>query len=323
MKRIAFILPHFGKLDVTGYFPLFLASCGENKTVDFFLFTDDRTPYPYPDNVHVSYLSLEELKGRIQALYDFPITLDRPYQLCNFKTAYGEIFHRELAGFDYWGYLDSDLILGNIRRFVTEEMLETYDKIYTHGHLTLYRNTEEINTLYRRPHGLNGCNTDYRRSFSSGQTDGIDEWGSGGGINGIFLYHRKRVYDVYDFDDIAADRRGFVCALKRHSPPYHSMQPCCYQYQQGRLYRHGLAYGAALTAEVLYAHFQKRPMACRMEELDPAAYLIVPDRFLPDREVTADFLRGLPGDGYRWAYYRWRAKNFVASRYRRLRRRFS
>lgn len=323
MKRIAFILPHFGKLDVTGYFPLFLASCGENKTVDFFLFTDDRTPYPYPDNVHVSYLSLEELKGRIQALYDFPIALDKPYQLCNFRVAYGEVFARELDGFDYWGYLDSDLILGNIRRFVTEDMLETYDKIYTHGHMTLYRNAEEINTLYRQPHSLDGCNTDYRRNFSGGLIEGSDEWGSGGGINGIFLYHHKRVYDVYDFDDIAADRRGFVCALKRHSPPYHSMQPCCYQYQQGRLYRHGLAYGAVLTAEVLYAHFQKRPMACRMEELDPAAYLIVPDRFLPDREVTADFLRGLPGDGYRWAYYRWRAKNFVASRYWRLRRRFS
>ena len=319
MKTIAFILPHFGKLDVTGYFPLFLASCGENQTVDFFVFTDDRTPYPYPPNVHVFYLTLEALRERIQALYGFPVTLDRPYQLCNFKIAYGEIFARELEGFDYWGYLDSDLILGDIRHFVTEEMLERYHKIYTHGHMTLYRNTLEVNTLYRQPHPLTGCNTDYRRSLSSGEIDGIDEWGSGGGINGIFLYHRKQVYDVYDFDDVAADRRGFVCALKRHSPPYQSMQPCCYQYRSGHLYRHGLAYGGIFTSEVLYAHFQKRSMSCRPEELDPSAYLIVPDRFLPDQEITADFLTSLPKDGIRWPYFRWRVKNFMARRCRRLR----
>ena len=66
MKRIAFVLPHFGRLNHTGYFPLFLAGCAANPTVDFLFFTDDPTPFSWPANTHVTRLSFDALRERIQ-----------------------------------------------------------------------------------------------------------------------------------------------------------------------------------------------------------------------------------------------------------------
>ena len=57
-------------------------------------------------------------------LVDFEIVLNEPYDLCDFKVAYGEIFQEYLEPYDFWGFCDCDLIYGDIRHFLTEELLE-------------------------------------------------------------------------------------------------------------------------------------------------------------------------------------------------------
>ena len=52
MKSICYVVPYFGKFPVS--FPLWLVSCGANPTVDWLIFTDDTTPYDYPQNVKVN-----------------------------------------------------------------------------------------------------------------------------------------------------------------------------------------------------------------------------------------------------------------------------
>ena len=84
--KIAFILPYFGKFDKL--FPLWLISCKWNSNIDWLIFTDDETMYDYPTNVKVHYMNFADLRKKIQSLYDFPISLDSPYRLCNFKPAY-------------------------------------------------------------------------------------------------------------------------------------------------------------------------------------------------------------------------------------------
>lgn len=318
MKKIAFLLAHFGKLNNTGYFPLFLYSCGQNPTVDFLILTDDREKYAYPENVHVIYMTFAALRERIQAHFSFPVVLEKSYQLCNFKVTYGDVFSDLFKGYDYWGHMDSDLILGDIRHFVTDQLLESYDKIYTHGHMTLYRNTEEINTLYRHSDGLNGINTDYRKVLSQGEILCFDEWGTDGGINAIFLRHNKSVYNNYDFDDIAVERVAFVPVQKRYLPPHKMMHHIVYQYRDGKLTRHGLVYGYLLTEEVLYAHFQKRRMTCSLDQLNPSRYLIVPDTFVPDQPVTEAFLLSTAKDALRKDWLSWKLRNGLKKRIRRL-----
>ena len=55
MFSIVFICPYFGKLP-KGQFPLWLKSCENNPTIDWIIFTDDRTRYNYPKNVKVTYI---------------------------------------------------------------------------------------------------------------------------------------------------------------------------------------------------------------------------------------------------------------------------
>ena len=147
MKKIAFVIPYIGKLPT--YFPFWLKTCANNPTVDFLLFTDDVTKYDYPSNVKVKICSFDELKERFQKLFDFQIALNSPYKFCDFKPVYGEAFAEELDGYDFWGHCDIDLFWGDIRNFLTEEVLNKYEYVYTHGHCCLYRNRPDVNCWYR------------------------------------------------------------------------------------------------------------------------------------------------------------------------------
>ena len=151
MKTIAFVIPWSGKLP--DYFQVWLQSCASNPSVDFLLFTSEPMPGPMPENVKHFPLDFEQLRGMFQANFDFPICMDTPYKFCDFKPSYGEVFAKYLSGYDFWGHCDVDLIWGDIRRFVTEDVLAQYNRIYTRGHCTIYRNIPEVNAWYRTlPH---------------------------------------------------------------------------------------------------------------------------------------------------------------------------
>lgn len=147
MKKIKYIVPYFGKLPQN--FQLWLLSCSKNPTINWLVFTNDKTEFDYPKNVEVVYCTFEDIKERIQQIYEFKIVLDRPWKLCDYKVAYGEIFAPELVGFDFWGYCDIDLMFGNIRNFITDEILDKYEKIGFQGHSTLYKNVPDVNQRYR------------------------------------------------------------------------------------------------------------------------------------------------------------------------------
>lgn len=76
---ILLIIPYFGKFN--NYFPFFLESCKNNPTINWLILTDDRNEYNFPSNVKVSYTTFKELKDRIQQLFQFQISLDRPLRV--------------------------------------------------------------------------------------------------------------------------------------------------------------------------------------------------------------------------------------------------
>lgn len=129
-SSICLVVLYFGKLP--NYFNLWLTSCKYNKTINFLLFIDDETKYDYPDNVKVIYTTFENIKNQIQSKFDFNISLKKPYKLCDYKPAYGYIFNEYLEKYDLWGHCDLDVIFGNLRKFLSEEILMQNDKIYRH-----------------------------------------------------------------------------------------------------------------------------------------------------------------------------------------------
>ena len=168
---IALVVPWFGPLPTT--FDPWLRSCAGNPTIDWLLFTDeDLTGHVLPANVHhveVDFAGVRELfSGRL----GMELCLERPYQLCNFKIAYGWLFKEWLADYEIWGYCDIDVVWGDLRSFFPADMLRKYPKVQQNGHLTFYHNTAAVNELFRQAHPR----FDYRVVFTHPEVTGFDEW---------------------------------------------------------------------------------------------------------------------------------------------------
>src|SRR5580765_184722 len=153
-KSIVIIIPYFGKLP--WYFDYFVHSCKYNLTVHFFIITDD---YSYderiPENIFMVHKTFEDIKTIITEKLQLNIVVDSSYKLCDFKPAYGLIFPEIVQDYDFWGMGDIDVIFGNIRNFITDEILENHDVIsvrheFLVGYFTLFRNCKKINELFKQ-----------------------------------------------------------------------------------------------------------------------------------------------------------------------------
>ena len=182
MKKIAFVIPWFGKLP--NYFQLWLESCKRNPTIDFLVFTDQQPEYPIPENIKLFQYTFKEMVYRFEKKIGFPVALYSPYKLCDFKPSYGEVFEDYLNDYDYWGHCDVDLIWGDIRKFVTDELLEKYVRIFSRGHCTIYRNSSEVNAMYRLLPSNGKQN--WKEVFQSPDSFCFDEWA--GHCRGVFKY---------------------------------------------------------------------------------------------------------------------------------------
>lgn len=264
MKTIAFIIPYIGKLP--NNFQLWLNTCRHNPTIDFLLFTDDRTEYDYPKNVKTWYMSLEEMKSLFQEKFDFHLAIDRPYKFCDFRPAYGEIFSEYLSGYDFWGHCDIDLLWGNMRKFLTDEILENYDRIYSRGHCSLYRNSEVVNAWYRTL--PNNGYQDWKEVFQTPLSRCFDEWAGhcGGGISFIIKTNGIDIYDEVDSADIVVKKGKFE--VNRWKSQYKKL---FFHYIDGSLF----ACTKTFKKEVMCVHFQKRTLKI-LNTKDDEYYLVAP-----------------------------------------------
>lgn len=171
MKKIAVLCPYYGALP--WYFPLFVNSCALNRDIDFLFFTDQTLHMPVPDNLIVIHMPFASLKQLLDRQLGMETGMGRAYKLCDYRPAFGEIFSDYLTGYDFWGHCDTDILLGRVRAFLTEDVLENYDVIpvrpeFVTGFFTLYRNTPHVNTLYKK-------SEDYEMIFRSSKYFCFDE----------------------------------------------------------------------------------------------------------------------------------------------------
>lgn len=167
LYSIAIVTCYFGPWP--WYFPYFLHSCRFNPTIDFIILTDNENTNPFnyilPDNVILHYITLHTINTHVTRKLGFKVSIKDPYKLCDFKPAYGYIFPQILKGYDYWGHGDIDVIYGNIRNFISEELLKSYEVItarhdFLSGTFTLFKNNMKVNSLFMQ-------SRDYRKVFKS------------------------------------------------------------------------------------------------------------------------------------------------------------
>jgi len=156
------------------YFPYFIHSCSYNPSIDFYIITDnEQLILNKPSNVGIIFKLLSEIETTATDKFGFGVSISNPYKLCDFKPAYGFLFPELIEGYDFWGHGDLDMVYGDIRGFMTEEILNNYDVInsrhdYISGAFCLFRNKREINTLFMR-------SRDYKRVYSSTEHFCFDE----------------------------------------------------------------------------------------------------------------------------------------------------
>lgn len=292
--KLVLIIPYFGK--ISQYFELFLLSCKYNASVDFLIITDNAITFD-SSNVRIIRSTFAEFSDRIRSCYDFDIILDEPYKLCDYKVAYGEVLGEYISEYDFWGFCDCDLIFGDIRKFVTEELLNRYDKLYMRGHFTLFRNNGYINRLYRM--NIDG-ESRYKYCFQNAGTHHFDEGlpDQVKGINMIFAKAGIEIYDHYDFMDLEVQRYDFIQSdLKETEAEQKLAQYSYFNWENGKLYRLSLIEDKIECCEYMYIHFQKRKMhiskrllKCMIEEKKNCAFTIVPNKFIAFCGLNKKFL---------------------------------
>lgn len=182
-RKIVFIIIYLGEFP--WYFPYFIKSCGFNPDIDFKIFSDANIPSSIkPSNVELINYSLDQFNKDATRALGFDIKLKEAYKLCDFKPAYGFIFPQIINEYDFWGYCDIDLVFGDIRSFMDDEILNIYDVIsarhdYLTGCFALYRNTPYLNILFMESKNYRKVFTENANFFFDETNFAFEEFGNG------------------------------------------------------------------------------------------------------------------------------------------------
>lgn len=286
MHSILLICPYFGKLP-RYQFPLWLKSCSYNSTIDWLIITDDDTHYDYPQNVKVKYSSWNSFKSRVESFFDFPIYLEKPYKICDFRPAFGAIFKEELKGYDFWGHTDcSDTIYGDLRYFLTNELLEKSEKVLLLGHFSLYRNKEEINQRYKL---RTKSSLTYRDIFTTEKSMFFDEC-KPHSINRIFSENHYAITDIPSFClDITNRTADFTRHVISDDWSFFydpSGDKYCVLWKDGKLFSIRRKGVRLYKEEFGYTHFKKREMK---GVVSSPSFLVIPNRFVREPRIFTIF----------------------------------
>lgn len=296
MKSICFIIPYFGKFP--SYFDLWLKSAEYNSDIDFLIITDNKEKYEYPPNVTVKIMTFEEFRNSISNNYDFKISLRKPYKICDYRPAYGDLFEEHLKEYEFWGYCDIDLIFGDIRKFITDDILSKYKKINFHGHLSLFKNDSEMRYLYKKryPELI-----DYKIAFSTNWSYHFDEYP---GIANIIKKINVKAIDIEEYADI--DRFNFRFkkvydhSEKKDDP---SVIKQIFYWKNGKLYDLVKDGNKIERQELMYIHLQKRNMTKEINA-ESEEFFIIPNKFISEEYNTVidgfdDYIKNKEYDEYK------------------------
>lgn len=264
MKKAIIIIVYFGKLPKM--FPLFLEGCRRNSGFNWLIYTDQECEN-VPQNVNMVKSSLEEVENLVKAKIDKNLSLKRAYKLCDYKVAYGLLFEDYITDYDYWGYGDLDVVYGDIDSFIRPKMDEGYDKIYTLGHLSLFRNTPEINSLFM---DRNAKRENIRNCIEIMQCEKNGAYDERHGINELMIEKGFKVFCKIDCMDMGLYYDRIMCTAKedmifalgedqpsiKHSKTNYKYQ--AFYYKDGRVYRvyYDNKHRKMRNEEFAYAHYR-------------------------------------------------------------------
>jgi hypothetical protein len=309
-SSIALVVLYYGTLP--NYFNLTLATIRQNPSINWIIIGDVVPPSELPENINFIHIPLNELSQRFSSLGLGCATISSPYEICSMQPTIGAVFHDYLSSYDYWGHSDLDLLYGDLRHFLPEEVLKSHDRVYCRGHLSIYRNEERVNSAFQLQ---TPDTTTFANVLKNPSNQQFDEWK---GIHRIMRYHGFHQYHKEVIADIRPSRRYRIDRFETTELPNYENQ--LFYWYNGKTYRAYLhPEGGIYDEEVAYIHFQKRSFPAP----DPKLHLsggfgIGPSGFFPyNREpLTPDQFSEL--NSGRWKSLPEISKEFFGRIHRKL-----
>ena len=194
MKSICIIVFYFGKYP--WYHNYFIDSCKRNQSIDFLFFTDNASCDIQEENIKFIPFSIDNFNQLASIKLEFTVNVLSGLKICDFRPAFGVIFNDFIKSYDYWGYSDTDIIYGNLRNFLDDDIL-TYDYIsvrddYPSGYFSVFKNEKKINLLYK-------LSKDYMELFLREENTLFEECGGAYSevCNGINILDSSCKYETF------------------------------------------------------------------------------------------------------------------------------
>lgn len=277
LPKIVIVSIYFGKLP--DYFDLWLASCGRNPKFNWIFITDASLDcFTIPPNVVVKKSTLTLIAEILTKKLEFPVALNTPYKLCDFRPVYWMILNEFRIECDFWGHCDIDVIFGRLEKFITPDLLLKNDRVFGLGHLSLVRNSPLANLVFAMP----GSTFTWKSIFSNSKNIGFDEhWG----VNRTWT---ELPLSFYQNEEMVADIDPQFEKFYLTQIPFNKKNQIFYLDKNAVFQGYLNAKGVWLVREFAYIHFQKRKMPKSGDVTNCEILLIGPKGFSPLASLPPD-----------------------------------
>lgn len=126
-----------------------------NPSIDFHFFTDCKRKINHAKNIYFHAFSFEDYIEHVRNKVDINIQVPNGIKLCDIRPCIGYIHKDIFQDYDFYGWTDLDILFGDIRAFVTDEILDnctifSSHKVRVSGHFSLMKNTMENRMMYKK-----------------------------------------------------------------------------------------------------------------------------------------------------------------------------
>ena len=222
-----------------------------------------------PQNVKLLYLPYEKFKEKIMESFPFKVSIENYGRISQFRPALAYIFPEIVKTYDFWGFMECDLIPGNIREFISEDILEKNQKIFKLGHMQMFKNNHFMNTLFKQ-RALSALSYKYAYKHNILFFEELI------GMHNIARAKKVSTYTENVFSDIVCSE--YVFKNSKYGYPNIQSKQYIFEYNKGELYRYYIENDEIVKEKTLYVHLQKRNMNIATKDYD--SYLIIPNTFI-------------------------------------------
>ena len=249
--KVAILNICMGKLPAS--FPLFLEGVRNNRNFSFIIITDQYVSeiMDCPENLQFIYKDIDELRILFSDKLGFKVQLSSADKFYDYKPAYGFMFAEYLAGFTHWGYCDLNMVFGRLSVFLTGDLLNKYDKLLGRAHLSIYKNTADVNQAF-----LRSAKTNYKVIYQNPTYCMFDEWQ---GISAIFRENRLSVFHEDFAANIYSNSLNMICLNSCN----HKRQ--LFIFNNGKVLQIWQNNGEICTKELAFFHVQTKNLRLKFD----------------------------------------------------------